>query len=161
MRHATARSHAETDHARELTKQGAAEAHEVARMLAAAGIRPDRAVVSDADRARQTWMALEEECGRCEVAYDASLYSASAETVLEVLRLLPEESRVAAYVGHNPVAEYVAAVLSDGEGDPDAMRELIRGMRPATAAVFEVPRSWADLAPGSARLLRVFRPPER
>jgi phosphohistidine phosphatase len=158
MRHATARSHAESDHARELTRRGQAEAAEVARLLVAAGVTPDHAVVSGATRARGTWQALERECGPCGVSYDDTLYSASAETVLEVLRLLPDESHTAVYVGHNPAAEYVAAVLSDGEGEPGAMRDLIRGMSPATAAVFETTGPWGDLTPGSARLQHVFRP---
>ena len=158
MRHATARSYAESDHARELTGRGNAEAAEVARLLLRAELCPDHALVSAAARTRQTWAELELACGPCQVSYDESLYSASAETVLEALQLLPQEALTAAYVGHNPVAEYVAAVLSDGEGSPDAMRDLLTGMSPATAAVFELSGEWADLAPGSARLLHVFRP---
>ena len=55
-------------------------------------------------------------------------------------------------------AEYLAAVLSDGDGDPDAVRELLRGMPPATAAVFGLDGKWDQLAPGCARLLHVLRP---
>lgn len=161
MRHATARAHAETDHARELTGRGTAEAAEVGRMLARAGVHPDRAVVSDAVRARQTWAEVERECGSCPVTEEPALYSASAETVLEVVRMLPAEARTAVYVGHNPAAEYLAAILSDGEGDAAAMRDLIRGMSPATAAVFGIDGAWADLGPGGARLLHVFRPAGR
>jgi hypothetical protein len=49
-------------------------------------------------------------------------------------------------------------VLSDGDGDPDAVRELLRGMPPATAAVFGLDGKWDQLAPGCARLLHVLRP---
>jgi phosphohistidine phosphatase len=158
MRHATARSHGESDHGRELTRRGSAEAAEVARALLHADLCPDHAVVSAATRTRQTWLQLERACGVGQVSYDESLYAASAEIVMDVLRLLPAEAATAAYVGHNPAAEYVAAVLSDGEGDPEAMRDLLTGMTPATAAVFEVTCEWADLAPGCARLIHVLRP---
>ena len=130
----------------------------MARALQHAGMRPDHAVVSGATRTRQTWTQLERVCGAGQVSYDESLYAASAETVLDVLHLLPPQAATAAYVGHNPAVEYVAAVLSDGDGDPEAMRDLLTGMTPATAAVFEVPGEWSDLAPGRARLLHVFRP---
>ena len=158
MRHASARAHGETDHDRELTRRGRAEASEVARRLAHAGIVPDRALVSDARRARQTWAAVERECGECEVSFEESLYVASADTVLELLRLLPGQTGTAAYVGHNPAAAYLAAVLSGGEGEPEAVHAVIAGMPPATAAVFELGGEWADLVPGSARLVQVFRP---
>jgi phosphohistidine phosphatase len=158
MRHATARQYADSDHDRELTRRGNAEAAEVARLLVRAGMCPDHAVVSGAARARQTWAAIENVCGSCAASYDESLYAASAETAMEALRLLPREARTVVYVGHNPAAEYVAAVLSDGEGAPGAMRDLLRGMSPATAAVFELPGAWSDLEPGCARLLHVFRP---
>jgi phosphohistidine phosphatase len=158
MRHATARSHGESDHARELTRRGVAEANEVARRLAAAGVRPALALVSSALRARQTWEAVERECGPCEVRADESLYSASADTVLEVLRLVPVATGTVAFVGHNPAAEYMAGVLSGGDGDPEAMRVLLRGMPPATAAVFGITADWSDLAPGGGRLLQVFQP---
>ena len=158
MRHASARAHGESDRDRELSRAGRAEATHVARQLAHAGLCPDRAVVSDALRARQTWAAVERECGDCEVSYDEALYAASAETVLEELRLLPEEAGTVAYIGHNPAAAYLAAVLSGGEGEPDALQSLIAGMPPGMAAVFELSGDWAGLAPGSARLLQVFRP---
>lgn len=158
MRHASARAHGKSDHDRELTRRGKAEAAEVARRLAHAGVCPDHAVVSDARRARQTWTAIERECGECEVSCEETLYAGSAETVMEVLRLLPAEVGTAVYVGHNPAAAYLAAVLSGGEGEPDAVRDLIAGMPTATAAVFELDGEWADLVPGSARLVQLFRP---
>jgi phosphohistidine phosphatase len=158
MRHASARTHGESDHARQLTRRGEAEAADVARRLARAGIRPDYAVISAAMRARETWGAVARACGDCEISYDESLYGASAETVLEVLRRVPHEARTVAYVGHNPAASYLAAVLSGGEGDPEALRRLIAGMAPAMAAVLELDGDWEDLDAGGARLLHVFGP---
>ncbi len=131
----------------------------MARSLAAADLCPDHAVVSGAVRTRQTWAAMEDACGGCEVSFDDSLYSASAETVIDVLRLVPADVETLMYVGHNPAAEYIVAVLSDGEGDPEALRAVISGMAPATAAVFEIDGPWAELGPGSGRVLAVFRPP--
>jgi len=156
MRHASARTYGESDHARQLTRRGEAEAADVARQLRHAGIQPDYAVISAAMRARETWAEVARVCGDCEIAYDESLYGASAETVIEVLRLLPDEAGTAAYVGHNPAASYLAAVLSGGDGEPEALHRLISGMAPATAAVFEVEGKWTDLAIGCARLLHVF-----
>lgn len=159
VRHASAKPQGETDHARPLSTGGSAEAAELGRLMARAGLRPDHALVSDAVRAQQTWSALERESGgSCPAVIEPALYSASAEVVLDELRLVPADTGTVVYVGHNPAAEYIAAVLSDGDGDADEVRELLRGMPPATAAVFGLECKWDQLAPGCARLLRVLRP---
>jgi phosphohistidine phosphatase len=158
MRHATARTQAESDHERVLSERGLAEAADVARRLHGLGVQPELALVSDAARARQTWAAVERECGPCEVDCTGAMYAASTDTVLEALRSVRPTVATVTYVGHNPTAQHLAAVLSDGEGDPAAMRALLAGMRPATAVLFEVEVGWDEVAPGVARVVDVLRP---
>ncbi len=59
LRHGEAHGRSPTgaDMDRELTDRGRAAAGEAGRVLAAAALRPDRALVSPAVRTRQTWAA--------------------------------------------------------------------------------------------------------
>ena len=81
------------------------------------------------------------------------LYNATPETVLEVLRLTPPEARTLLYLGHNPTAAYLCSTLDQGDGDPQALAQLLTGFPPAAVAVFELDGDWADLELGTARLL--------
>ena len=158
MRHASARTHGETDHARVLTRRGLAEAAALADQLVAAGLCPDVALVSSAIRAQQTWAPLAARCGGCEVDVSDALFTAGPEAVIEAVRLVPEHSRTVLYVGHNPTASYLAAVLPDEAVGTEALSHVVSGMPPACAAVFEVEPAWADLDQGTTRLVQVLHP---
>lgn len=158
IRHASARTHGESDHARVLTRRGLIEATELAGLLASAGLCPDVALVSSATRAQQTWAPLGDRCEGCRVDVSDGLYAAGSEAVLEAVRLVPEDSRTVVYVGHNPTASYLAATLPDGTVSTEALSHIVGGMPPASAVVFEVEPAWADLDQGTARVLQVLHP---
>ncbi len=158
MRHASARTYGDSDHARVLTRRGLAEAAEVAGLLCEAGVSPDLALVSSATRAQQTWAAVSARCGDCEVEVSDGLYSASSDAVLDAVRVVPESTGTVLYLGHNPTASHLAAVLAGEQVSTEALSHIVGGMPPATAAVFGVEPEWADIAPGVARLLHVLRP---
>ena len=158
MRHASARTHGETDHARVLTRRGLAEAAALAEQLSAAGLCPDVALVSSATRAQQTWAPLGERCEGCQVEVSDGLYAAGAEAVIEAVRLVPEHSRTVVYLGHNPTASYLAATLPDETVSTEALSRIVGGMPPASAVVFEVELPWADLDQGTARVVGVLHP---
>jgi phosphohistidine phosphatase len=158
MRHAKAEPFSSTDRARRLTDRGRAEAARVGSYLRERGIRPEHAVVSSAERTRQTWQALEETlgCGATAV-FDDAVYSGSTDVLLEALRAVPEDVLVLAFVGHQPTVGSLAHLLEDGEGDQEALHRMLHGFPPASVAVFEVEGSWEELGPERGRLVG-FRP---
>ncbi len=153
VRHAKAEPYAETDHARRLTDRGRADAAAAGRFLAASGISPTHALVSEATRTQETWAELRGSLGEG-IAEDVSpaYYAASEGDVLEGLRMLPPEAKCAVFVGHNPTAAHLARLLVDGEGDPEVMRGLLEGFPPAAVAVLELPGDWSELTEAGARL---------
>jgi phosphohistidine phosphatase len=154
MRHAKAEQFADGDHERTLTDRGRRSAAAAGSWLAREEIEPDYALVSSAVRALETWKAVADAAGwELEPDVDASLYDASPESALDVIRTVPEESSSVLFVGHNPTAAYLAQLLHDGTGDPEAAEEMAAGFPPATAAVLEFDGPWEDLDLGSARLV--------
>lgn len=147
IRHAKAEQDGPSDAERPLAHRGHVDAREGGSWLARLGLTPDRALVSAALRARETWESLAAGAGwDLEPELDRSLYSASPETVLDLLRLLPDEVGTVVVVGHNPTAGTLAQLLDDGSGDPAAAREMTAGGYPTCAiAVFAYDGSWADL----------------
>ena len=147
IRHAKAEADAPTDAQRPLAARGHADARATGAWLADQGITPDRALVSSALRTQETWQELAGGAGwDAEPDVDRSLYSAGAETVLDLLRALPEETGDVVVVGHNPTMATVAQLLDDGSGDPEVGAQLFAGFPTSAVAVFTYDGSWADLA---------------
>jgi phosphohistidine phosphatase len=152
VRHAKAEAYGSTDHERPLTDRGITAAAEAGTWLAARGVTPDRALVSDAVRTRQTWEAMAAEAGwTLEAELDSSLYEADADTVLDVVRELGDDVGTVLVVGHNPTMAYLAQVL-DAAGAPQL---AATGFPTAAVAVFDYDGAWADLAEAGARLAEV------
>jgi phosphohistidine phosphatase len=101
----------------------------------------DAVVCSPATRARQTWRLIAADLdGPPAAVVDDRVYAASVDTLLAVVRGLPDDVSSALLVGHNPgVAELVAALTGE---------EL--EMKTSAVAVVECGGSWADIASGRA-----------
>jgi phosphohistidine phosphatase len=153
MRHAKAEPYAASDHARDLTARGRADASNAGAYLAAASVVPDYAVVSTATRTRSTWSEVATASGSAaEAVYDESLYNGDVARVLEALHVVPEEARTVIVVGHNPTAEYLAHVLDDGNGEPAAVTRMLAGYPAAALTVLDVDVPWSQLAEGVGRV---------
>jgi phosphohistidine phosphatase len=154
MRHAKAEPGGESDAARELSQRGWDDALEAGRWLHGHDIVPDAALVSAARRTTSTWLALAEG-GRLDLEpeYSESLYSASPDTALDLIRETAGEVSTLVVVGHNPTMAYLAQLLDDGSGDDEAGRAMATGFPTGAVAVFEVPGAWSDLDLASARLI--------
>lgn len=157
LRHASAAPVAPSDAERALTSRGHAEAQAAGAWLARTGTVPDRALVSAAVRARETWTDVAAGAGwTLEADHDSALYSADTDSALDLLRLTDEGVGTLVVVGHNPTVASLVQMLDDGEG-PDGTEVLRRGFPAGSAAVFAVGRPWADLELSCARLA-AFRP---
>ncbi len=109
----------------------------------------DLVVCSPAVRARQTWeLAAAELAALPRVRHDETLYGASADELLEVVRTLPRTARTAVIVGHNPGLEDLAELLT-GRSVP---------LKTSGIAVLVDPASWPDVSPGGCTLAAVGTP---
>jgi len=150
------------DHDRPLAPRGVVDAK-----AAGAWIRDnvgtlDHVVVSSARRTRGTWTLAAGVIGYIGAAgydvdspgpltVDPRVYDASARTLLEVLRELPDRVGTALLVGHNPGCEDLVETLA-GERDPNAAALLAIKYPTCGTAVLDLDVAWVDLAPGAARL---------
>lgn len=156
IRHAKAEAGA-VDLERPLTPRGVADAAAAGRLLARAGAVPDRAVLSPARRARQTWDAVQAGLAEpVEVVIDERVYDNDVAALFQVVAEAEVDAGAAlgclALVGHNPSFAEFASTVDDGQGDPQARERLRAGYPTSGVAVFELTGGWDALAPGSATL---------
>jgi phosphohistidine phosphatase len=154
LRHAKSSKNDPTldDHARPLNERGERDAPRMGRLLKDEGLVPDRIVSSTATRARKTAEAAADACGfEDDVDLDSSLYLASPEEYLEVLRRTPKACERVMVVGHNPGLERLVEVLA-------RKRETL-----PTAALARITLpidDWKDLKASKGTLAAIWRPKE-
>ena len=157
MRHAKAEQAGPSDYERPLARRGHDDAAAVGAWLAARDLVPDHVLVSAALRTRETWDHVRRGAGEgwqdCEASPDRGLYAADVDTALDLVRLVDDAHETLLVIAHNPTVAYLAQLLDDGEGDPEAGNELALGYPTSATTVFTWSGSWSDLEPGSARLV--------
>lgn len=154
VRHAKAEQVGPTDLERELAPRGHEDAARAGAWLAGQGIAPDAALVSAAVRTRQTWAAIAGAAGwDLEPSYDRGLYTAGPETAMDLIRLTDDEVRTLVVVGHNPTVAFLAQLLDDGEGDPEAAGLMATGYPTSAMTVLAYDGAWADLDAAAARVV--------
>ncbi len=162
LRHGKADRHsAGGDRERPLTRRGLEDARLVGQFLAELGLTPDLAVASNARRAKQT---LDTVLGAFPThvthLIENSIYLASVDHLLDILRQAPDKISTLLVVGHNPGFAELAVALA-GAGAPGEMSQM-RGKFPtASLAVLDFPSGgWAGVDKGAARLHRFVTPGE-
>ena len=147
MRHAKAEQTAPSDLERPLADRGRADATAAGAWLAEQGWTPDHALVSGALRTQETFACVADGGGfEVQPELDRSLYSAAPESVLDLIRLLPDDVRCLLVIGHNPTMGSLAQLLHDGSGDQDAITEMTGDFPTSALALLEHDGAWADLA---------------
>ncbi len=152
LRHAKSDwSNDEVDIVRPLAERGRRQAPDAGRWLNEGIPNIDLAVVSPALRARSTWELVAAELDvPPQTRIDESLYAASEQELLDVVRELPEDVRTVILVGHNPGLEALVSRLT-GERVP---------MPTSALAAIAVSGSWSAAGHSSAVLTASGRPPE-
>jgi phosphohistidine phosphatase len=146
------------DHERPLNARGRREAPELGRRLAAAGLRPDRVICSDAVRAQETWrLAAAVWPEPPEFVADPRLYDASRSEVLAVINQTSDDVTTLACVGHEPTSSALAALLT-GSSEPGVAQQLAAGLKTACAVVLTFDRPWPTVEPGSGHLVALVSP---
>jgi phosphohistidine phosphatase len=133
------------DHERRLSRRGHDTARRVGEHLATAVGPLDLVLASSALRTRQTLdLVLAGFAIPPRLLVEDELYLASAERLLQRLRLLTEEDRNVLVIGHSPGLYELALALTDPTAP--ASRPLISGKFPTAARVsFRIPTSWSAL----------------
>ncbi|MHB0955743.1 MAG: SixA phosphatase family protein [Pirellulaceae bacterium] len=101
------------DHDRPLNKRGKRDAPRIGERLQQAGLAPERIISSTARRARKTASRVAKHCvyqGIIEL--DGTLYLASPDAYLTVIRRIDDPVACAMVVGHNPGLEQLLALLT-------------------------------------------------
>ncbi|MEI2776089.1 MAG: histidine phosphatase family protein [Tetrasphaera sp.] len=138
-----------SDHQRPLAKRGRRQAPPVGRWLAEHDLIPDVALVSSAQRARETWEMVAAEIGASapQPQIAEAAYTFSGALLLDLVNTLPDASAIAAVVGHNPAVEELVRTLTGQAAS----------LPTAAIAVVDVP-SWPAARRGSGRLVTSGRP---
>jgi phosphohistidine phosphatase len=143
------------DFERALRPRGRTDSAAAGRWLRTAGYAPELVLCSAARRARQTWQYVAEGLvAEAAVGPDAvmrteeRLYEADADDLAEILRATPAGTGTVMYVGHNPAAAELVAMLTGSEPD----------FPTAAIAVIAVAGDWARLSAGQHELLDSWTP---
>ena len=140
----------EPDHLRPLARRGRRQVPEAGRWLADNVGAIDLAVVSPAERTRETWgLAAAELAVPPPVREDDRVYAGSARSLLGVLRELPGEVATVVLVGHNPGVEDLVASLTG--------RSV--SMPTSALAVIDLSGPWSAAPNTAAELRAQGRPP--
>jgi len=148
------------DRDRPLSKKGRRAASAMGEAMRGLGLCPDVVLVSPSRRTLETLAALEPWDATPLVEPMESLYLASGQQLLAVLRGVNETVRGVLMIAHNPGMHELAALLAGpqaGRGESSA-RRLTEGFPTATLAEFSVAGSWQQLDPAGTRLVRFLTP---
>ncbi len=144
-----------SDHDRELTERGRADAQAVGKWLRDSGIVADLVVCSTSVRTRQTWERAVRGGAQAEfVEYRRAVYQGGTPGVLETVREEGGDMRTLVVVGHSPTVPDLAGGLSDGRGSADAHAAMGNGFPTAGLAVLRYDGEWPELGMGTASLER-------
>lgn len=148
----------ERDRDRQLTKRGKGDAPLLGAYMAHHCLVPDRALVSPATRAQQTWELLAAAfVRRPRMLIDERIYNASPEKLLAVIG----EARGAhalLLVGHNPSFHDLAVQLI-AAGDVEARERVGEKLPTSGLVVIDLAfDDWSRIHPGAGRLERFVSP---
>jgi phosphohistidine phosphatase len=148
------------DFDRPLNERGWKAARRIGRELRRQKMTFDLALASPAARVRETLDGVQEGFGEFafELRFDGRIYMASASTLLDLVRELPESVEAALIVGHNPGLERL--VVSLARDDDNHLRRRVQEKFPTAAlAVVELQANgWNDVQEGSGTVTELIVP---
>lgn len=160
LRHGKADRHsAGGDRARPLTRRGEEDALRVGQFLRELGVIPDLAVASNARRAKQTLeKVLAAFPDHVTHLIENTIYLASPDHLLDILRQTPDKVTTLLAVGHNPGFSELAVSLA-GDGNASEISALRSKFPTAALAILDFDTDeWASVGRGAARLNRFVTP---
>jgi phosphohistidine phosphatase len=152
------------DSERRLTPDGERHALEVGDYLRSQGITIDAILCSSAARARQTLelLKLGQQPTQDRVEIADLLYNAGADTLLNAVRELPDDCRVALLIGHAPgVPGLVHEMTDPANSTPEAVAAIESRFPAAALAQLEFEGDWSQIDTGSLVSVRMPRSASR
>lgn len=143
------------DRGRALTERGRRDSEAMGRLIGTEVGVPDLIVSSDATRARQTAEIAGAAAGYSgTIQLEPAIYNASVDTLLGLVRALPNAASYVALVGHNPGFEGLSADLALEGTEPPRLPTVGFAHLQFDAA------RWRDAQPGTGKLVAVHWPKE-
>ncbi|MEI2298974.1 SixA phosphatase family protein [Ensifer sp. MJa1] len=144
---------------RPLGERGRKAAPVMGTYLARHKLVPDRALVSTAKRAQETWQLVAAALPKgIAVENTRAIYEVGSDQILSVIRAADASIRTLLVVGHNPGMEDLALELI-GSGDPNTRLRLADKFPTAALAVLEFEATnWREISAGGARLAHFVTP---
>ena len=145
------------DFDRPLEPAGRADAEAIGAAIAVS-YGPDLILCSSARRARETFESIQPRLGEARVIYSDELYGTDSAGYVDFIRKKATGDQVL-LVGHNPMMEDVAMVLS-GDGHGRARDLLYSGFPTSALAVIRFGTPLSEAAPGTGYLEAFISPAE-
>ena len=145
------------DRERPLAPRGRRDAKRIAEHLVRLGIEPDLVLCSSAVRTRETLELVRPALGATTtVVVEDELYAATADTLLERLRAVPDGAASVLLIGHNPGLQDLALLLASA-GEELSLLEA-KFPTAALAALTVSKAGWSELSRGDAVLVDFLTP---
>lgn len=130
----------------------------MARHLEEAGVRPDLVLCSPSVRTRQTLERIARSLpAGTPVEVEDGLYAASAQALIERLRLLPDGIGATLVIAHNPGLHDLARLLA---GSGAGIARLDETFPTGALATLAFDGAWAGLRAGACELVELVFPRE-
>jgi phosphohistidine phosphatase len=148
------------DHDRPLARRGRRASKTMAEHLRSERITPALVLCSSSARTRETLARVSagfDGESNVKVETERGIYGASAEELLQRLRLVPDEIESVMLIGHQPGLQDLALELAGGGAHLERLSEKF----PTAALVtLKLPGTWRELSPDSANLVAFVKPRE-
>jgi phosphohistidine phosphatase len=120
---------------------------------------PDVVLCSPALRTRQTWRLVSQALTDPPTpSFEAAIYGASAQELLELIRAVPADAGTVLVIGHEPTMSTTADLIAGSGSQAEDLAQLRRKYPTSGLAVFEVPSNWAELDAKNAVLEQFLIP---
>jgi phosphohistidine phosphatase len=147
------------DRERRLNGRGQKDAATMGAYIARHGLAPDLAVISTAQRTRETWERVAAALSMPPAPiYEQRLYNARYDAILTVIRQIDGAARTLLVIGHNPGLHDLARNLI-ASGDVEWRERLNEGLPTAGLVVIDfAAENWRRLHARAGRLERFVTP---
>jgi phosphohistidine phosphatase len=146
------------DNERQLTPDGERQAREVGDYLRTRNIAIDAVLCSSAVRAQQTLglLKIDDQLPANRVEIADRFYNAGADTLINAVRELPVDCRVALLVGHAPGAPGLVHEMADPDtSTPEAIGAIESRFPAAALAWLEFDSDWSEADSGALLAVRM------
>ena len=138
------------DRERPLAPRGKRDAKRIAKHLARHGIAPELVLCSTAERTRETLELVRSALAASTISLEDGLYGATADSLLDRVRLVPEAVASVMLIGHNPALQNLALELAASGVELERVKAKFPTAALATLALANT--TWAQLSPAEAVL---------